>query len=254
MRLRHFLSVRRWRLASGLVLFTYLFTHLINHMLGLFGLDVAERGLIIAKMVWRTPVATAALYGAAAIHLALALQMLYARRDWRLPPKEILRLSAGFSMPMLLIGHAVATRLSVTLHDLPPRYAGVITSLMSNGLEGWQLALLAPGWIHGCMSLWFTLKRLPSLHDIKWVLVVLAALFPIAAGAGFITMMTELAALGLNPQTPALPLDAAALVRRAELNEWRVFLVRSYMAIIVATLIAGPVRRALMSRLVRRPA
>jgi adenylate cyclase len=76
---------RELRLLSGSVLFCYIFTHLLNHSLGLVSLNAAERALVIAKSVWYSVPGTAALYGAATIHVLLALRTIYLRQHWRLP-------------------------------------------------------------------------------------------------------------------------------------------------------------------------
>ena len=54
---------RSLRLASGLVLFTYITAHLVNHALGLVSLKTAEAGLKFAVEVWSSPLGTALLYG-----------------------------------------------------------------------------------------------------------------------------------------------------------------------------------------------
>ena len=43
------LGLRRMRLCSGLVLFTYVSLHLTNHALGNVSLEVMERGLLVQK-------------------------------------------------------------------------------------------------------------------------------------------------------------------------------------------------------------
>jgi len=93
---------RRLRLLSGLVMFAYITSHLLNHGLGVVSLALAESGLRLEMAFWRTPIMTILLYGAVAMHFALALWTLYSRRDWRLPGVEVLRLAAGFSFPLLL--------------------------------------------------------------------------------------------------------------------------------------------------------
>jgi adenylate cyclase len=92
--------------------------HLLNHGLGVVSLALAESGLRLEMAFWRTPIMTILLYGAVAIHFALALWTLYSRRDWRLPGVEALRLAAGFSFPLLLINHAVSTRLGDALFGI----------------------------------------------------------------------------------------------------------------------------------------
>ena len=68
------IPIRRVRLASGIVLFIYIFSHLLNHALGLISLNLAERVLAIAKEVWYSVPGTLLLYGAAAAHVFLALR------------------------------------------------------------------------------------------------------------------------------------------------------------------------------------
>src|SRR4051812_4210238 len=97
---------RSLRLASGLVLFTYITAHLINHALGLVSLKTAEAALEFAVEVWSSPLGTVLLYGAFAIHFVLALWSVYERRTFRLPPLELLRIALGFTLPIMLIGHA----------------------------------------------------------------------------------------------------------------------------------------------------
>src|SRR4029077_1262639 len=120
---------RSLRLVSGLVLFTYITAHLVNHALGLISLKTAEAGLEFAMEVWSSWPGTVLLYGAFAIHFVLALWAVYERRTFRLPPVELLRIALGFTLPVMLIGHAAATRLAYELYGLPSDYAHVVTNL-----------------------------------------------------------------------------------------------------------------------------
>ena len=111
--------------------------------------QIQDLAVALAKTAWYSVPGTVLLYGAVACHLILALRTIYTRQHWRLPLIEYVRLGAGFSLPLLLIGHVVTTRLGFSLHGADPRYASVVASLVLSGNEGWQLALLAPGWLHG---------------------------------------------------------------------------------------------------------
>ena len=44
---------QRLRLVSGIVLFVYLTTHLLNHALGLVSLEAMEQGRLAFLAVWR---------------------------------------------------------------------------------------------------------------------------------------------------------------------------------------------------------
>src|SRR5213076_3413932 len=90
------ISRRDLRLGSGLVLFVYITAHFANHALGLVSSKVAEIGLRVAVAFWHSVAGTVLLYGAAAIHLALAMVAVYERRTLRLPAPEALRIVLGF--------------------------------------------------------------------------------------------------------------------------------------------------------------
>jgi adenylate cyclase len=197
-----FFTHRRLRLVSGLVMSAYITIHLLNHALGIISLAVAESGLRFEMAFWRTPIMTLLLYGAVAIHFLLALWTLYSRRDWGLPWVEILRLASGFSFPLLLINHAVTTRLGDALFGIKPSYALIIANLLAAGRQGMQLALLAPGWLHGCLGLWITLRSFHAMQRIKPLLAALVILIPLLAAAGFLRMTSEILAIGPDRQTP----------------------------------------------------
>lgn len=237
MNVRALLTVRHIRLLSGLVMFAYLATHLLNHALGVFSMALAESALRAALAVWRNPVATGLLYGAAAIHFALALWTLYSRREWHLPLVEIVRLAAGFSFPLLLIGHAVSARLGHTFFDTQPSYESTIANLLAAGSQGTQLALLAPGWLHGCLGLWISLRRFETMQRLKPLLVALVVVVPLMAALGFMRMAAEVSALGPRPAAPEyLPDNQAALKAwGAQAKQW-------YLATIAAVFVLGRLR------------
>jgi adenylate cyclase len=224
------------RLLSGLVLFAYIGLHLLNHALGIFSLALAEGALRIALVFWRIPLMTALLYGAAAVHFALALRTLYTRREWNLPWIEILRLASGFSLPLLLIGHVVNTRLGDTLFGLRPSYSAVIANLQLAGAQGTQLALLAPGWLHGCLGLWITLRRFELMRRLKYVLIAFTAALPLLAAAGFLRMAAEIGVRGVSASSRATPIEHAALLG------WKDDLTYAYIFAVLAAIALGRVR------------
>jgi adenylate cyclase len=243
----HFL-LRRLQLVSGLVMLTYLSLHLVNHALGVWSLELAGRGLVLALRLWRSTPGTIALYGAASVHFVLALRTIYGRRHWALPPAEWLRLWAGLSLPLLLIRHAVTTRLASSLYGFEPTYERVIVVLLTSGTQGLQLALLAPGWIHGCLGLWFRLHHYAWARRMRLALLIFVVLLPLLSAAGFIHMMR--AVEGEGRVLP--PVDAALIVHQSDLNGARHDLVTLYLALIASTLLLGQLRNALERRRLRR--
>lgn len=240
--------LRRLQLGSGLVMLTYLFLHLVNHALGIWSLDLAGHGLLLALRLWRSIPGTIALYGAATLHFALALHTIYGRRHWALPPAEWIRLWAGLSLPLLLIRHAVTTRLASSLYGFEPDYERVIVVLLTSGTQGLQLALLAPGWIHGCLGLWFRLRHFPWARRLRPALLALVVLLPLLSAAGFIRMMR--AVEGKSRILP--PADATLVIHQVALNATRHNLVALYLALIASALILGQLRNAFDRRRLRK--
>ena len=240
--------LRRLQFGSGVVMLTYLFLHLLNHALGIGSIDLAGRGLVLALRLWRSIPGTIALYGAATLHFALALHTLYGRRHWALPPAEWIRLWAGLSLPLLLIRHAVTTRLASSLYGFEPDYERIIVVLLTSGTQGLQLALLAPGWIHGCLGLWFRLRHYPRVRRLRPALLTLAVLLPMLSAAGFIQMMR--AVEGKSRMLP--PVDATLVTHQAALNASRHNLVTLYLALIAGALILGQLRNAIERRSLRK--
>jgi adenylate cyclase len=236
-------TVRRLRLQSGIVMFAYIAIHLLNHALGIFSLDLAESGLRAEMAFWRSAPATLLLYGAAAMHFSLALWTLYSRREWRLPWIEILRLASGFSFPLLLIGHAVTTRLGDTLFAIKPSYATIIMNLLLTGRQGMQLALFAPGWLHGCLGLWITLRQFAASQRLRHLLVALVVLVPLLAAAGFFRMAVEVRAMG-----SAVPASSNVAIAQVKLAAWTDDATMAYLGAVLAAFALGWVHALLRRR------
>lgn len=227
-------AIRRLRFTSGLVLFAYILSHLVNHSLGIISLDHAEAGLRLAVKVWHSLPGTGLLYGAAAVHFLLALRTLALRRHWRLPLIEVVRLASGLTLPLLLIGHVIATRMTQALFDIPQSYGRTVANLAAAGAEGWQLALLAPGWLHGCLGLWITLRRRDWARRFRYGLAALVVALPALAALGFHRMVAEAAALmpaGMPPRPD----------QRIVLAVWHSNMVRGYIVLILVAVIGGQI-------------
>ena len=179
------LAARNARLASGLVLFTFALTHLLNHSLGLISLDVMETVQQWRMVVTRHPVGTVILYGALITHVFLALAKTATRHALRLPLWEMVQLALGIVIPMLLLIHLADTRASEWLIDYDDRYRNTIPGYWPKNM--WlPIALVLVVWTHGCMGVhfWLRLKRWYRRSFRIWF--ALAILVPTLAIAGFV--------------------------------------------------------------------
>ena len=179
--------VRRFRLASGLVLFSYVFLHFLNHSLGNISFEAMEQGAVVQEWIWRGPVGTVALYGAFAIHLSLAFWAIYIRRHLRMGWIEGLRLALGLLIPVLIVQHAVGIRLVYSYFDAHRIYRHVlfniwITSPQVAGIR--QVAVFGIAWLHGCIGLHLWLRVKPHYQRVAPFLLILAVLLPTVALLG----------------------------------------------------------------------
>lgn len=188
---RLYLWMQTLRLTTGLILFAYLATHLLNHALGLFSLEAMEAGRQWFLYVWRSPIGTVALYGALGIHFLLALWSLYRRQRLRMSLGEALQVLMGLSIPLLLATHVVGTRLAHTWFEVEDSYTYVVLALWhfrpDIGLKQSLVVLLA--WTHGCIGMYFWLRlkswyarAMPGLFGLALLLPVFALLGFVAAG------------------------------------------------------------------------
>ncbi|RYF77420.1 MAG: adenylate/guanylate cyclase domain-containing protein [Comamonadaceae bacterium] len=232
-------SQRDLRWASGLILLGYVCSHLLNHALGLVSLQVAEAALGVARAVWHSPVGTGLLYGAAAVHLSLALAALWRRRSLPMPALDALRVVLGLSLPLLLAGHLSAMRWGWQMHGLEGSYLRVVGGLWGTEGAWFQVLMLVAAWTHGFLGLHLGLRMRAGYARIFPWLLALGVLLPALALLGFASMGREIAWTGVAP--------AAANAHGAALDLTADRLQQGYLALLAFGLSAW-VLRALWAR------
>ena len=242
---------QRLRLASGLVLFAYVATHLLNHALGLISVQAAEAGRWWFTAFWRHPLGTIALYVGLLTHLSLVLWALYLRRHLRLPRWELIRLALGLLIPFFLLQHALGTRLAQHLTGIDDSYTRQMLFywVLNPRLGAQQILLLVIAWVHGCMGIHYWLRVKPWHRISIPVLRILGLLIPLAAIGGFVDMGQELGRLVTDPEwaRQALiptPPEQARLVATAQNTA-----VACYLVVVGLVFVARGVRTAWQRRL-----
>ena len=241
------LVIRRLRLGSGLVLFAYVSTHLLNHAAGLVSLDALEMTRRVFVWVWRLPPLTLALYGALCIHIGLAFVALYRRRSLRMPPWEAAQLLLGLSIPPLLFIHILGTRIAHTFYGLEDLYAYVLLVqwVFSPGYALQQVAVLLIAWLHACIGLHFWLRlrpwyprALPYLYSAALLVPVLALVGFGVAGRNVLILSSDPAWMRRMAQAIRFPPASAA----EEIERIETALKMGFFALLGATLAARLVR------------
>src|SRR5262245_3092533 len=111
------IGIRQVRLVAGLILFSYLVSHFLNHSLGNISLEAMEYGLGFHMALWRSWPGTLLLYPALAVHGVLGLWALYQRRQFKWKATELIQLALGLSIPALLCSNLFGTVLAPSYGD-----------------------------------------------------------------------------------------------------------------------------------------
>ncbi len=203
---------RRLRLWSGLVLFAFVSTHLLNHAMGLFGPEALEVGQGLRWATFGTPPGLVLLYGSFAVHIALALKRVVSRQTMRMPLSDAVQIIFGMAIPALLIGHVVATRIAYNRLEADLTYGSVLVNLWP-GHAWFQAALVVVAWTHGCIGIDHVMRFRPLYVRWRAAALVAAVLVPVLALAGFVVGGRE--ARARNPVPMPLTPEQTMVLNRA---------------------------------------
>jgi adenylate cyclase len=182
------IGVRQVRIACGLVMFSYIFSHFFNHALGNISYAAMEWWLIDVHIAWwRLPIVNAVLYAAALTHMSLGLWALYQRRHFRYTAAEVMQLALGLSIPLLLASHFGAVRVVGWLYGRdPPYYEAPLFAywVLRPRMIAVQFILLTVAWTHACIGLYFWLRLKTFFRWAASVLLAIAVLLPPLAMIG----------------------------------------------------------------------
>ncbi|RVU38404.1 2Fe-2S iron-sulfur cluster binding domain-containing protein [Hwanghaeella grinnelliae] len=176
------------RLYSGLILASFVLTHLLNHSLGLISLEAMDRGRMILNAPWSNIVGGPLLLAAFVVHILNALYAIYRRTSLRMSNWEATQLSMGLAIPILLGPHLAGTFVGQFLAGHKPTYEWVVTYywVVAPAEGGMQAAGLIAAWIHGSVGIHYWLRMKAGYARYAPLLLALAVAIPVAALSGFI--------------------------------------------------------------------
>ena len=203
--------MRQVRLGCGLVLFTYVTLHYLNHALGNISVGAMEKGLAIQKTVWQSPPGALVLYTALVTHMSLGFWALYQRRQFRWSRFELTQLALGLTIPFLLTDHVFGTRVALSLFGTNKGYAQELFKFASPPAGMLQTVLLLVVWIHGCIGVHFWLSLKPFYPRVRTLLLSGAVLLPTLALLGFLQGERQISPLFSDPAWRATNLSPAHL-------------------------------------------
>ena len=234
--------IRRFRLASELVMLAYVTTHFVNHSLGLVSVQSMDLALRFIYQYWASPLGTFLLYGAFAIHYSLALWALWLRRSLKMPAAEATQLVLGFSIPFLLTEHVLQTRVADTFYGADYGYYATVlyTFFVADPLRGGlQFTVLVIAWVHAMIGLRFWLRLKPWYERWQPILYAFALLMPTFAILGFLEGGSQVMTLAEDPAWVAQLLaehPRPAPADRAFLDQMVVWVRYGFLAALLAVL------------------
>lgn len=174
------------RLWSGLVLFGFATTHLLNHALGLISIEAMQAMQDLRLMVTRNLIGTLILCTAALVHIGLGITYLIQQRTWRIGLRGVVQMVFGLMIPVLLIRHVLGTRGAHELFGISDNYTYALWAMWPG--EAVRLLLLVTlVWIHGCIGMHMWLSPKPWYRRNLGALYALAVLVPALSYTGFIS-------------------------------------------------------------------
>jgi adenylate cyclase len=215
------IGVRQIRLACGLVLYSYLISHFLNHALGNISMAALTAGVHYHTVFWQFPPVAFVFYGSALIHTGLGIWALYQRRQFRWKAIEPLQLVLGLTIPVLIVAHVVGARLGHSLFGLEKLYPQILYADWGHELKMWQmLSVLVIAWIHGSIGLYFWLRMKAFFKRAAPFLLAAAVLVPTLAMLGLYqagrTVIRDSASAqwradNLSPRQVGTPAEGAVL-------------------------------------------
>ncbi len=236
--------LRRLRLISGLTLFFYVLTHLLNTALGVISFAALEAGREVFVAFWRGLLPTVLLYTALLVHLSLAYYAIFRRERLAMPPLDALRYLFGVLIIPLAALHILGTRLVHEIYGVDDSYLYIVAVQWGFNLRDalQQTLLVLVVWTHGCIGLhlWLRLKRwYPRFAPYG---LACAVLLPTLALAGYLAAGRELLRrVAENPDYIAQILvlsNAPSTAERDDVLALRDAVVIGFFALLALTLVA----------------
>jgi len=229
---KHAISRSSLRLASALVMLTFVICHLTAHAFLLVSLETAGKVLDFLMFPWRTLAGTVLLTAAFVVHFSNALWSIYIRRSLRLIRWEWAQLLLGLCIPALLIPHIVSARIAASVFDVTTYYNTVfiVQWVMFPWLAAVQMIAVLTVWTHACIGIHFWLRTKPWYPNWRVWFFTFAVLLPALALAGYVTGGNQVLREAKTPDFVSSALEDSNLtdetmagIRRIERTGWGIY-------------------------------
>ncbi len=184
---------RRVRIVTGVIIAIYVIPHLFNHMLGLVSFEAMETVRPVLASFWQWTPIWWVLPTVLITHPLFSMMAVCRRSTLRMPPAELSQILLGLAVPLLLLGHVVATRVTRTATDVDTNYNYVLASMAADDFGVvMQSVLVLVVWFHLCIGVHMWLRFRKTYRRIQPVLYPLAVMWPVLALVGYWRALAEM--------------------------------------------------------------
>ena len=190
--------VRKLRVWSGVILFFYAFTHLLNHSVNILSIEAGDYvNENYFDLLWKNVVGTVLLYGSLGVHILLGFYAVGTRKSFKMTSKEWIQIIFPILALLLLLQHVGAIAVATKIFDVDINYTLLISLMISEPAEvaaGTVLFSLMTIfiWVHGAIGINTLLKfNMESYGKYKSYLYLVFYGVPILGVFGFWAALKE---------------------------------------------------------------
>ncbi len=196
------LLIRQLRIYTGIFLFAYSITHLLNHSINIISIEAAD---FVREnyfhLIWKNPVFYFLLYASFIIHIILGFYSILTRKSFKIKTREWLQILFPVLALLVLLQH-IAGGFIMTQFEVDIKYSLLFAILSTyQGAEYYMSAifftlLIIFIWSHGVIGIHGLLKFNSKFYQKNMFPFMFIYWFvPIAAVIGFISALRETSVL-----------------------------------------------------------
>jgi adenylate cyclase len=178
-------TIRLW---TGLTLFAFVCSHLLNHAFGIVSVSAQNAAVKVLLWPWTNTLGVLVLATAALLHIGVNFYTLWRRRTLRMKTWEAVQYASGLLVPVLMLDHVMVNRVLVEFFQANTDYYAVQGYFwLAHPWLGLKQALaLLIAWTHGAIGIWHWLKVKRWFRHVEAVMLSAAVLIPALSLAGFV--------------------------------------------------------------------